>query len=144
MTDTAQPSRISGVPMMCRPQGMPGNGGSSCAMASPPTISASDVRLHARNVRSLAKVKRASGSAPSPLSPVTGEPSPAGWSVTRSPPSFAHSGRRMLLAEYGGDLLVHHHPPGHPPRHLPAGTVTRPRYPLNQMRHLDVSTASAR
>ena len=48
--------RISGVPMRCRPQGMPGNGGSSCAIASPPTTSASDVRLHARKVRSLAKV----------------------------------------------------------------------------------------
>ena len=26
----------------------------------------------------------------------------------------------LLLAEHGGDLLRHHHPPGHPPRHLPS------------------------
>jgi hypothetical protein len=36
-------------------------------MPSPATISASAVRLHARNVRSFAKVNRASGSVP--LSP---------------------------------------------------------------------------
>ena len=27
---------------------------------------------------------------------------------------------QLLLAEHGGDLLRHHHPPGHPPRHLPS------------------------
>jgi hypothetical protein len=26
---------------------------------------------------------------------------------------------QLLLAEHGRDLLRHHHPPGHPPRHLP-------------------------
>src|SRR3954452_8284203 len=37
---------------------------SSCPAASPPPMSASDVRIHARYVRSLARVKRTSGSSP--------------------------------------------------------------------------------
>jgi hypothetical protein len=47
-----------------RPHGTPGKGGSSCAIASPAAISAREVRLQARNVRSLASVNRASGSLP--------------------------------------------------------------------------------
>src|SRR4051794_17898530 len=37
---------------------------SSCPAARPPPMSASDVRIHARYVRSLASVKRSSGSSP--------------------------------------------------------------------------------
>src|SRR3954468_15272992 len=37
---------------------------SSCPAASPPPMSASDVRIQARYVRSLARVKRTSGSSP--------------------------------------------------------------------------------
>ena len=51
------------MPMMCRPQGTPGKGGSNWMIASPATTKASAVRLQARKVRSLAKVNRASGSA---------------------------------------------------------------------------------
>ncbi len=31
-----------------------------------------------------------------------------------------HPGQ-LLMAQHGGDLLRHHHPPGHPPRDLPLG-----------------------
>src|ERR1019366_2720970 len=65
ITATAEPRRISGVPMMCRPQGTPGKGGSNWTMASPAATRASAVRLQARKVRSLAKLTRASGSASS-------------------------------------------------------------------------------
>ena len=41
---------------------MPGKAGSNWMIASPAVTSASEVRLQARNVRSLAKVNRASGS----------------------------------------------------------------------------------
>src|SRR6266536_1900542 len=65
MRDRASPRMISGTPTMWRPPGIPGKGGSSWVMASPATTSATAVRFHARKVRSLAKVKRASGSVPS-------------------------------------------------------------------------------
>src|SRR5688572_17349388 len=48
---------------MCRPTGR-SNGGRIWVTAMPPPISASAVRCHARNVRSLANVKRGSGSSP--------------------------------------------------------------------------------
>src|SRR6266508_3959766 len=64
MRDRASPRMISGTPTMWRPPGIPGKGGSSWVMASPATTSATAVRFHARKVRSLAKVKRASGSVP--------------------------------------------------------------------------------
>src|SRR6266511_3342136 len=64
MRDRASPRMISGTPTMWRPPGIPGKGGSSWVMASPATTSATAVRFHARKVRSLAKVKRASGSIP--------------------------------------------------------------------------------
>src|SRR6266540_6817503 len=64
MRDRASPRMISGTPTMWRPPGIPGKGGSSWVMASPATTSATAVRFHARKVRSLAKVKRASGSTP--------------------------------------------------------------------------------
>src|SRR6266542_4126659 len=67
MRDRASPRMISGTPTMWRPPGIPGKGGSSWVMASPATTSATAVRFHARKVRSLAKVKRASGSTPSSL-----------------------------------------------------------------------------
>src|SRR3984957_20113746 len=56
---------MSGTPSTCRPHGTPGNGGSSWTTPSPATTSASAVRLQARKVRSLANVKRGSGSVPS-------------------------------------------------------------------------------
>src|SRR6266568_542939 len=58
------PRTISGTPTMWRPPGIPGKGGCCWVMASPATTSATAVRFHARKVRSLAKVKRASGSVP--------------------------------------------------------------------------------
>src|SRR6266536_2577346 len=64
MRERASPRTISGTPTRWRPPGIPGKGGSSWVMASPATTSATAVRFHARKVRSLAKVKRASGSTP--------------------------------------------------------------------------------
>src|ERR1700722_16803956 len=55
---------MSGVAMTERPHGTPGKGGSNCAIASPAAMSAREVRLQARNVRSLASVNLASGSLP--------------------------------------------------------------------------------
>src|SRR6185312_12181078 len=57
-TATTAPNTISGTPSTRRPQGTPGNGGSSWTTPRPDTTSASAVRLQARNVRSLAKVNR--------------------------------------------------------------------------------------
>src|SRR6266487_449586 len=65
MRERASPRTISGTPTRWRPPGIPGKGGSSWVTASPATTSATAVRFHARKVRSLAKVKRASGSTPS-------------------------------------------------------------------------------
>src|SRR5690606_11240334 len=60
--DRKEPNAMSDTASRWRPHGSPENGGSSCTMATPPMTMASAVRFQARNVRSLAKVNRASGS----------------------------------------------------------------------------------
>src|SRR5690606_18376453 len=56
-TDSAVPSAISVAPRISRPPGKPSSG-TSWRTASPPAIKASEVRIQARNVRSLASVNR--------------------------------------------------------------------------------------
>ena len=41
----------------------------------------------------------------------------------------AFHANKLLLAEHGGDLLRHHHPPSHPPRHLHRRRRPRDRDP---------------
>jgi hypothetical protein len=60
----ARPSTSSSSEAASRKPGS--NGTVSASRATPPAVSASAVRIHAKNVRSLASVNRGSGSLPSP------------------------------------------------------------------------------
>ena len=53
--------------------------------------------------------------------------SPPGWTKPESHPAF-HADQ-LLVAEHGRDLLRHHRPPSHPPRHLHRRRRTRDRDP---------------
>jgi len=59
---------MSGRPISRRPPGK-SNAGNSCVTASPAVTKPSAVRIHARNVLSLAYENRTSGSEPSALVP---------------------------------------------------------------------------
>ena len=45
-------------------------------------------------------------------------PNVEAW-LNKNPESPAFHADELLVAEHGRDLLRHHHPPSHPPRHLP-------------------------
>src|SRR6476659_7588882 len=100
-TATTAPNTISGTPSTRRPQGTPGNGGSSWTTPRPDTTSASAVRLQARNVRSFAKVNRGSGSVPSSADPC------GSVLATQHLQSSPEKSFQKALAIVGGSPLTH-------------------------------------
>ena len=111
--------------MACRPQRIPGNGGSSWTMASPAATRARAVRIQARNVRSLAKVKRASGSGSGPADAGgAGLPGPLA-SVCVSSPAVV-LGLHPGPGPAAGVVLPHHPPRMRPARRAGASLSARP------------------
>src|SRR5690348_1964914 len=100
-TATMAPNTISGKPSTRRPHGTPGNGGSNWTTPRPATTSASAVRLQARNVRSLAKVNRGSGSVPSSADPC------GSVLATQHLQSSPEKSFQKALAIVGGSPLTH-------------------------------------